>query len=226
MRAERSVSLDITGTTEPRSDQMNFDDFVSGPKTVTVAEVKKGSAEQPVEVHLVEFPGRPFKPAKSMRRVLIAAWGADAAVYKGRRITLYGDPEVKFGGQAVGGIRISHLSHIPGPLEVKLTVTRGKRAPFIVQPIREKDTSGRDWLKELAELDGDLTKIEKLGVEAKTANAQAAILNVLRKAHKEALGARTSHRGEVGDGASTTNDPTPPGSIDPAHPDYVAEGDR
>lgn len=127
--------LDISATTEPKSDQQNFDDYVSGPKTVTVAEVKKGSAEQPVEIHLVEFPGRPYKPAKSMRRVLIAAWGKDASQYAGRRITLYGDPTVKFGGKEVGGIRISHLSHIPGPLEVKLTVTRGKRDPFTVLPL-------------------------------------------------------------------------------------------
>lgn len=127
--------MDITKTTEPRSDQMNYDDFVSGTKTVTVQEVKAGSADQPVEVHLVEFPGRPFKPSKSMRRVLVAAWGSEAEAYKGRRITLYGDPDVKFGGQAVGGIRIAALSHITEPLEVRLTVTRGKRAPFTVQPL-------------------------------------------------------------------------------------------
>lgn len=48
--------LDIAATTVPRSDQQNFDDYVAGPKTVTISEVKKGSAEQPVEVHLVEFP--------------------------------------------------------------------------------------------------------------------------------------------------------------------------
>lgn len=127
--------MDISKTTEPRSDQQNFDDYVSGPKTVTVSEVRAGSREQPVEVHLVEYPGRPFKPSKSMRRVLVAAWGTDSSVYTGRQLRLYGDPEVRFGGEAVGGIRISHLSHIDKALTIPLTITRGKRAPFVVEPL-------------------------------------------------------------------------------------------
>lgn len=130
--------MDITSTTAPKSDQQNYDDYMTGAKTVTVAEVKKGTADQPVEVHLVEFPGRPYKPSKSMRRVLVAAWGPDASTYEGRRITLYGDPTVTFGGQQVGGIRIGALSHIDKPLQLALTVTRGKRAPFTVQPIRDE----------------------------------------------------------------------------------------
>lgn len=183
--------LDIAATTVPRSDQQNFDDYVAGPKTVTISEVKKGSAEQPVEVHLVEFPGRPYKPAKSMRRVLVAAWGSDASAYAGRRLTLYGDPTVKFGGQEVGGIRISHLSHITDPLEVKLTVTRGKRAPFVVQPLDPaKDESGRDWLTELADTDGDLDAINALGQAAKSAHASAPILATIRAAYKEAKAAQ------------------------------------
>lgn len=127
--------MDISQTTAPRSDQQNFDDYISGPKTVTVESVKQGTAEQPVEVHLVEFPGRPYKPSKSMRRVLVAAWGPEASVYTGRRIRLKGDPTVKFGANVVGGIKIDALSHIDKPLSVSLTVTRGKRAPFVVQPL-------------------------------------------------------------------------------------------
>lgn len=127
--------MDISSSTTPRSDQQNFDDYVAGPKTLTIAEVRQGSAEQPVEIHLVEFPGRPYKPSKSMRRVLVAAWGAEASVYAGRKIRLYGDPEVTFGRDKVGGIKIAALSHIDKPLSIALTVTRGKRAPFTVQPL-------------------------------------------------------------------------------------------
>lgn len=127
--------MDISSSTAPRSDQQNYDDYVAGPKTVTVAEVRQGSAEQPVEIHLVEFPGRPYKPSKSMRRVLVAAWGAEASEYTGRKIRLYGDPEVTFGRDKVGGIKIAALSNIDKPLSIALTVTRGKRAPFTVQPI-------------------------------------------------------------------------------------------
>lgn len=127
--------MDISGTTEPKSDQQNYDDYIAGPRTVTVESVKKGSSEQPVELHLVEFPGRPYKPGKSMRRVLIACWGPEASAYVGRQLTLYGDPKVRFGGQEVGGIRIAAMSHLSEPKQISLTVTRGKREPFTVQPI-------------------------------------------------------------------------------------------
>lgn len=127
--------MDILKTTEPRSDQLNYDDVSVRSVVVTVSEVKEGSPEQPVELHLKEFPGRPYKPAKSMRRVLIACWGMDAESYVGRRLLLYGDPSVRFGGQAVGGIRIAALSDLSAPKEIALTVTRGKRAPFVVHPL-------------------------------------------------------------------------------------------
>jgi len=129
--------VNLEETTAPRSDQQNYDDVATTPRTVTITEVRAGSTEQPVEIHLAEFPGRPYKPSKSMRRVLVAAWGADSAAYIGRRLTIYGDPTVKFGGQVTGGIKISSLSHIDKPLTVALTVTRGKRAPHTVQPLVE-----------------------------------------------------------------------------------------
>ncbi len=131
--------MDISSTTEPKSDQQNFDDYLGGSKTVTIVDVKKGSSEQPVELHLAEFPGRPYKPGKSMRRVLVACWGKEASEYIGRQLTLYGDPSIQFGGQAVGGIRIAAMSHLTEPKSVSLTITRGKRAPFVVKPIGAPD---------------------------------------------------------------------------------------
>lgn len=127
--------MDISSSTAPRTDQQNFDNYLAGPKTVTISEVKAGTAEQPIEIHLVEFPGQPYKPSKSMRRVLVASWGAEASVYAGRRMTLFGDPTVRFGSAVVGGIKISHLSHIDKPLKTALTVSRGKREQFTVTPL-------------------------------------------------------------------------------------------
>ncbi len=149
--------MDLTETIAPRSDQANAEDFLSGPRTVTIVEVRKGaSAEQPVDVVLEEFgPGRPFKPSKTVRRIMVAAWGPDAAAYAGRRLTLYRDPTVRFGGQDVGGIRVSHMSHLAKPLTIALTVSRGKRAPYVVQPLADVpkptgDGITADQLKELA----------------------------------------------------------------------------
>jgi hypothetical protein len=53
----------------------------------------------------------------------------------GRRVRLYCDPDVVFGGLAVGGTRIAALSHIDKPKKVPLLVSRGKSAVFVVQPL-------------------------------------------------------------------------------------------
>jgi hypothetical protein len=124
-------------TAEPRSDQWNADDFTGGPRTFTVAGVKTGVAEQKYDIELVEGEGRVWRPPLTMLRVLLTAWGDEASVWSGRRVTLYQDSTVRFGKDAVGGIRISHLSHIAKPLSMAVTVTRGKRATFTVKPLAE-----------------------------------------------------------------------------------------
>ncbi len=124
----------LSSTIKPKSDQSNYDDLVTGPITVTVTAVAGGNAEQPVKVSL-SGGYQPYFPCKSMRRVLIAAWGDDGRKWVGRSMTLYGDPEVVFGGVKVGGIRISHLTHIDGPRDFMLTTTRSKRKAFHVEPL-------------------------------------------------------------------------------------------
>ena len=132
-----SVGFDLTESIAPKSDQLNAEDLLTGPRTFTITEVRKGSAEQPVDVHLAEFPGRPFKPSKTVRRILVSAWGPDANTYAGRRMTLYRDPAVRFGGMDVGGIRVSHLSDIAKPMTIVLAVSKGKRAPYVVKPLAD-----------------------------------------------------------------------------------------
>ena len=63
--------MDMSETIQPRSDQMNFDDVAAVPATVTITAVTRGSAEQPVNIQTAEYPNRPWKPSKSMRRVLV-----------------------------------------------------------------------------------------------------------------------------------------------------------
>jgi hypothetical protein len=127
--------MDITATLEAKSAQLNTDDLIAGPRTITITSVKAGSTEQPVAVSFEGDGGKPWYPCKSMRRVLVAAWGADASQYVGRGVTLFRDPSVTYGGIQVGGIRVSHLSGIDGPLSIALTVTRQKRAPYKVLPL-------------------------------------------------------------------------------------------
>lgn len=128
---------DLRTTIVPKSDQLNAEQLLGGPITITVTDVAVGSGdEQPVTVHYEGEAGRPYKPCKTMRKVLIFAWGADGTQWPGKSMTLYCDVNVKFGGEAVGGIRISHLSDIPSRMKVSLTATRGKKALYEIEPLK------------------------------------------------------------------------------------------
>ena len=53
--------MDISDTLAPNSDQLDAVDLIGGPRTFTITKVSKGNAEQPVNVHLAEFP-RVWRP--------------------------------------------------------------------------------------------------------------------------------------------------------------------
>ena len=127
---------DMAATIAPKSDQINADDLIAGPRTITIREVKIApGTEQPVAVFFEGDNGKPFLPCKSMRRVMVALWGPDASAYTGRAMTIYRDPSVTWGGMEVGGIRISHMSHIDKTTVVVLTATKKARKPFTVHPM-------------------------------------------------------------------------------------------
>lgn len=126
--------MDISDTLEPKSDQLDAIELVAGPRIFTVDRVTRGSDEQPVNIHFVDFP-RPWRPSKSMRRVIAACWGSEASQYAGKRVELYCDPDVVFGGKAVGGTRIRRISHIDKPKSLPLLIARGKSAVFTVSPL-------------------------------------------------------------------------------------------
>lgn len=129
--------IDMTGTIVPKSDQLNADDLIGGPRTIQIKRVTASpdSPEQPVAVYFEGDNGKPYKPCKSMRRVMVQAWGPDASQYVGRSMTLYRDEKVAFGGMQVGGLRISHMSDLRGEMTFALTVTKARRAPYTVKPL-------------------------------------------------------------------------------------------
>lgn len=129
--------FDISETLAPKSDQLDAVDLLGGPQTFTITKVTKNSADQPLNVHLAEFP-RVWRPGKSMRRVLAYCYGTDATQWEGKRVTLYCDETVRFGSDVVGGTRISHLSHIDGVQKIPLIVTKGRSATFTVKPLVEQ----------------------------------------------------------------------------------------
>lgn len=121
---------------EPKSDQLNADDLVTGPITIKIRKMEvKGEGEQRISVYYDGDNGKPYKPGKSMGRVMVQAWGANPHNYIGRSMTLYCDPTVKWAGMEVGGIRISHMSDIKSKMTFMLTATKGNKKPYVVQPL-------------------------------------------------------------------------------------------
>ncbi len=138
----------------PKSDQLNADDLIGGQtKTIKITNVTLVAGDQPVALSYEGDNGKPFKPGKSMRRVLVTIWGGDGKEYIGRSMTLYRDEKVKFGGVDVGGIRISHMSHIKEPITMALTAAKAVRKPFTVLPLVES-------------VDYDFEKLKQAGRDA------------------------------------------------------------
>lgn len=128
--------VDLSKTIIAKSDQLNADDLLGGPITVTIEDVKQGNPDQPIAVFYQGCNGKPWYPCKSMRRVLVAVWGNDGKGYVGKSCTLYRDPEVKFGGIKVGGIRVSHMTGLDKDMALGLQVTRGSKKLYTVRPLR------------------------------------------------------------------------------------------
>jgi hypothetical protein len=129
------VKVDIKKNT----DQLNYEDFLGGvTRIVTITKVEKGRKEAQYDIS-IEGDDRFWRPPATVLKLLVLAYGDDDSKWIGKRAQLFGDPDVKMKGQKVGGIRISHLSHIDKPLTASLTVTRGQSAVFTVQPITDRD---------------------------------------------------------------------------------------
>ena len=127
--------IDISKTIEAKSDQLNADDLLGGPRILKITAVKAGTGEQPVSLSYEGDNGKPWKPSKGMRRVLVAAWGADGEAYVGRSVEVYCEPAVKWAGEAVGGIRVARMSDIKNAIVMPLTLTRGKKTPVTIRPL-------------------------------------------------------------------------------------------
>ena len=138
--------VDLSKAFLSKTDQLNSSDLTRNTiftiKNVVFDNEKK---EQKVSVYLSPAPINadgvevPWKPCKTMGRVLIASWGDDASLYIGRKIELYTDKDVSFGGEKVGGIRILALSNLPNNEDcftAMLPAARGKKKPYTVRLIK------------------------------------------------------------------------------------------
>ncbi|MGV3564199.1 MAG: hypothetical protein ACO1ON_13055 [Nocardioides sp.] len=131
--------MDLTKALAPKSDQLDFADLEgAAPQIFTITDVSENGTEladqQPVNIRLAEFP-RVWRPSKGMLRVLADNWGRDVKVWVGRRVELYGDPDVYFGKEKRGGTRISRLSHIATTKTTLVNPRGGRGAHWTVKPL-------------------------------------------------------------------------------------------
>lgn len=159
-------------TAPPRSDQLNGDDFSGGrTATVTITGVKEGATELALyDISLAEVERRVWRPPPTVLRILMEAWGDDSEVWIGRKVTLYRDDSVRVGKDVMGGIRVSHASHLPTgdkPFSGRVTATRGRKSPFTLYPLpadAPTQVPAQTHTEPTAEQVAAETDIQKLGV--------------------------------------------------------------
>lgn len=131
---------DFASTTQAKSDQMNAVDLVGGPVAYRITGIKMtGAPDQPVSIS-VDGHRQPWKPSKTFRRVLLLLWpDTSPDDWVGRDVVLWCDPEIKWAGEKVGGIAISHASHINERKVFSLSESKSKRKTIIVDPFHPVD---------------------------------------------------------------------------------------
>jgi hypothetical protein len=184
---------DLRATIVPKSDQLNSEQLLGTTMTIRVTDVRVGGGdEQPVSIHYDNDGGRPFKPCKTMRKVLILAWGPDGRDWIGKFMTLYNDEAVRFGGTAVGGIRISHLSDIPRDIAVSLTATKGKKALHTIKTMQAPENAA-DQIANAATVDA----LKHVFGAAYKATKDAALRTRLKATYDARLAALTASGGKT-----------------------------
>ena len=129
--------IDMSRFIEAKSDQLNADDLIGVTRTITITRVVGCDGDQPIAIHYDGDNGKPFKPCKTIRRVLMGVWGRYANEYVGKSMTLYRDDEVTFGGLKVGGIRIRAMSGIDKETTVVVMKSKGKKAGMKILPLTD-----------------------------------------------------------------------------------------
>ncbi len=122
---------------EAKSDQLNADDLIGANMIIKITKVRvTETGQQDCTIWYEGNEKKPWKPCKTMGRVLVAAWGENPQNYVGKHIELSRDSEVIFGGAKVGGIRIAALSDIDADFEIALTISRGFKKPVKIKKLK------------------------------------------------------------------------------------------
>lgn len=126
---------------QSNSDQLNATDLIGGPVTFTVIGYSRGPSEkQPLNLH-IDGGYKPYRPNTGFRKVLKALWGEVLSNYVGRSFTLFMEPTVRFGKEEMGGIEISHMSHIRKDMTVIINRNRNQRRHVTIKSMPQYDAA-------------------------------------------------------------------------------------
>lgn len=130
--------IDLTKHIEADSDCLVAADLVGGPLTILVERVTESGKNDKKKIDIFYANSeKPFRPCKSMLRILCELWNTtDATTFIGRGITLYREPDCMWKGEKTPGVRICGLSHIEKAVTVVANERRGKMNTYQIEPIR------------------------------------------------------------------------------------------
>lgn len=123
-------------------DYMNADTLLAGDLTLTIDSVSleevedkdKKLTKNKLVIYWQEHGAKPWIPCKTSAKSLSVVWGDSLRAWKGRKVTLFRDPTVKFGSKTTGGIRVRGMPDLPSPVSFEFaanTKTRPKTFTLI-----------------------------------------------------------------------------------------------
>ena len=123
----------------PRSDQLNADDLIPGPRVLKITNAKISSEERQKKI-VLNFEGdqgKPWKPCKTMGRAMVIAWAiTEESQFVGKhgpRLSR-SDREVRRPGRGWRHPHQPYVAHRQAGND-ELTVSQGKKATFTFHPL-------------------------------------------------------------------------------------------
>lgn len=129
------MDKDLLAALAPNTNQLNADDLISIASLVVTIKGPVTVGDGKLNIPLEEV--KPYRPSKGMGRILASMYG-DRENWIGKKLRIYRDPDVRFGKNKVGGLKISEASHISSAQTHMVTVARAKKEPHVINPLKEE----------------------------------------------------------------------------------------
>lgn len=130
--------IDLTKAIEADSDCIVAADLTGGTKIIAITNVVEigGKDKKKVDIHYEGMDGKPFRPCKSMLRVMCQLWETtDGQQFIGRGLELYREENCLYKGEKTPGVRICGMSHIAKPVTVLVQEKRGRGTQYEIRPL-------------------------------------------------------------------------------------------